>query len=428
MLASPWPLPNGPSSRVMPRLRAPVPQSRMMRPPLLGRHRHAGRVAAVAHRRRPRRGDRSAHAPEAELHQRCPSSTSSPSYAATTSSCPRRLVRGRARVGEDRVDLGVGAFGRVVEQRQARRARLAADLDRVARARVAVVRDALVVLGREHRVVDDQVRSLAQPYHALAHARELLPVLRGQLGARRRRPRDELVLEQDVGERRGVGDVDDRGAVHGQAVRRRDVRVVEPRARDLDVGDRELGRVGQLVELDGGVGLRERDGEVRIVRLRREHRLQVQVVALARVDGHLVAALVERREVRQPLDVVPVRVADQQVDARVPGLAFAGQLLAELADPGAGVDDDARPRRRADLDARGVAAVTFGLGSRHGKRPANAPEADPHDRRMTRRRATTTTHARRHGRRGYHFWPVERRSRAPIWPSTWPSGGLSGPR
>ena len=121
------------------------------------------------------------------------------------------------------------------------------------------------------------------------------------------------------------------------------------------------------------------NGEVRIVRLRREHRLQVQVVALARVDGHLVAALVERREERQPLDVIPVGVADEQVDARVAGLAF-GQLLAQLADPGAGVDDDTRSRRRADLDARGVAAITFGLGPRHGKRPANAPEADPHDR------------------------------------------------
>ena len=112
-----------------------------------------------------------------------------------------------------------------------------------------------------------------------------------------------------------------------------------------------LRRVGQLLEFDRGVRLGERNREVRIVRLRREHGLQVQVVALARVDRHLVAALVERREVRQPLDVVPVGVADQEVDARAAGLAFADQLLAELADPGAGIDDDARPRRRANLDA-----------------------------------------------------------------------------
>ena len=145
--------------------------------------------------------------------------------------------------------------------------------------------------------------------------RELLPVLRGQLGARRRRPRDELVLEQDVGERRGVGDVDDRRAVGGQPVRRGDVRVVEPRARDLHVGDRELRRVGQLA---GSRSPRRASangtGKYGSSRLRGEHRLQVQVVALARVDRHLVAALVERREVRQPLDVVPVGVADQQVD------------------------------------------------------------------------------------------------------------------
>ena len=79
----------------------------------------------------------------------------------------------RARVGEDRVDLRVGALGRVVKQRQARRARFAADLDGVAGTRMSVVRDALVVLGREHRVVDDEVRSLAQPHDALAHLRQL---------------------------------------------------------------------------------------------------------------------------------------------------------------------------------------------------------------------------------------------------------------
>ena len=85
--------------------------------------------------------------------------------------------------------------------------------------RVAEVRDALVVLGREHRVVDHEVGALAQAHDALAHARELLHVGGGQLGARAGRLRDELVLEQDVGERRRVGDVDDARAVDGRGGR-----------------------------------------------------------------------------------------------------------------------------------------------------------------------------------------------------------------
>ena len=76
--------------------------------------------------------------------------------------------------------------------------------------------------------------------------------------------------------------------------------------------------------------------------------------------------------------MVPVGVADEQVDLGVPGLAVGRQLLAELPDAGAGVDDDAGPGGRAHLHARGVAAVALGLGAGHRKRPAHAPETDPH--------------------------------------------------
>ena len=111
-----------------------------------------------------------------------------------------------------------------------------------------------------------------------------------------------------------------------------------------------LRRVGQLAKGDLRARLGERHREIRILGLRGEHRLQVEIVALARVDRELVAALVERREVRQPLDVIPVGVADEQVDVAAPSLTL-GKLLAELPNPGPGVDDDARPCGRAHLDA-----------------------------------------------------------------------------
>ena len=52
--------------------------------------------------------------------------------------------------------------------------------------------------------------------------------------------------------------------------------------------------------------------------------------------------------------------------------------LPELADPGAGVEDQRRAVGELELDARGVAAVTDGGGSRRGERSPRAPDADYH--------------------------------------------------
>ena len=223
-----------PPSGLMPRLRAPVPQSRMMRPP-------PRRAAATRTRCCRRSGSSPAPAPgSSRARPRTPSSIS-----AAPAPCPGPRTRRRRRACASSCARPRPACRRGSRRSRRRCARARGGTAPAARrpprgrsrsrrrARVAAVRDALVLLGRELRVVDDQVRALAQPHHAVAHARELLPVLRRQLGARRRRPRDELVLEQDVGERRGVGDVDDRRAVDGQPVGDRDPRVVEPRARDL---------------------------------------------------------------------------------------------------------------------------------------------------------------------------------------------------
>src|SRR5207237_7428232 len=76
---------------------------------------------------------------------------------------------------------------------------------------------------------------------------------------------------------------------------------------------------------------------------------------------------------------VPVRVADQQVrGAAALAERALHHLLAELADAGAGVDDDVLPVGGAHLDARGVAAVAVGVGARNGIRTADSPEAYLH--------------------------------------------------
>src|SRR5581483_7003810 len=119
--------------------------------------------------------------------------------------------------------------------------------------------------------------------------------------------------------------------------------------------------------------------KVRRVGLRGEHRAQVRVVALPRVDEELVALLVDGREERQALDVVPVRVAHEQVrGAAALAERALHHLLAELADAGAGVDDDVLPVGGAHLDARGVAAVTVGVGPWNRIGPTDSPEAYLH--------------------------------------------------
>ena len=116
-----------------------------------------------------------------------------------------------------------------------------------------------------------------------------------------------------------------------------------------------------------------------------EHRLEVHV-ALAREDVDLVARAVERREERQALDVIPVRVADQDRGlAAAVAEAALHQRLAEVADAGAGVDDDRIGVARPDLDTRGVPAVPVGRPPRDGDRATDSPEPDLHRRASMRR-------------------------------------------
>ena len=229
------------------------------------------------------------------------------SSCATPSRCARARVSARiASISR------VGALGRVVKQRQARAPASRHTSTASAGTRMAVVRDALVVLGREHRVVDDQVRALAQPYHALAHrARASACPSR----AARRPATAARAMNSSSNRMSENGAVSDTYTTDApSAVSRYAVATYGWLSRAHATFTSSIANFAESVsslELDRGVRLGERNREVRIVRLRGEHRLQVQVVALARVHGHLVAALVERREVRQPLDVVPVRVADR---------------------------------------------------------------------------------------------------------------------
>ena len=87
--------------------------------------------------------------------------------------------------------------------------------------------------------------------------------------------------------------------------------------------------------------------------------------------------VVERAEERDALDVVPVKVRNENVGANGFAFGFALELLSEAAQSGAAIED-VEVFARENFDAGGVATVTqiVGLGSRRGS--AYAPELDTH--------------------------------------------------
>ena len=73
--------------------------------------------------------------------------------------------------------------------------------------------------------------------------------------------------------------------------------------------------------------------------------------------------------------MVEVEVGETDVQLSVIPLE---EPLPELADPGACVEDQRCAVGELELDARGVAAVADGGGSRRGERSPRAPDADDH--------------------------------------------------
>src|SRR5581483_8306100 len=109
------------------------------------------------------------------------------------------------------------------------------------------------------------------------------------------------------------------------------------------------------------------------------HRLfQTLLESERRVDVQLGARDERGHEEWKALDVVPVRVADEEMQTQRLGKRLQ-QMEAELAGTGAAVEHDDRSVRRAKLDARGVAAVARGALTRRGDRAACTPEPDVHD-------------------------------------------------
>src|SRR5262249_9494163 len=144
--------------------------------------------------------------------------------------------------------------------------------------------------------------------------------------------------------------------------------------------DLEARALDQLAQRHVGLHRIEGHREIGILGLRLKHRAQMRIIALPRIHEHAIALVIERREKWQALNVVPMRVADEQVNRSLALAEIAGdEILAQPADAGAGVDDDARAAvGNTHLDAGGVPSVAVGVDAGRWKRPAYPPEPDLH--------------------------------------------------
>jgi hypothetical protein len=88
--------------------------------------------------------------------------------------------------------------------------------------------------------------------------------------------------------------------------------------------------------------------------------------------AELPARLIDRHEERETVDVIPVGMGQQQDT----GADFAaGKVLAQHAQPGAGVEDD-RLTVEQNFDATGIAAVDDVLRRSTGDAAPNSPKLD----------------------------------------------------
>jgi len=135
-----------------------------------------------------------------------------------------------------------------------------------------------------------------------------------------------------------------------------------------------------LVELgvmDAAPQLAELHGKVRVLHLPRHRLLEAPLEAEGRVDVQLGAGQKGGDEERKALDVVPVRVADEEVEShRLRHRPH--EVQAEPARAGAAVEDDDGPVGGAHLGARRVAAVDGRRASGRGDGASGAPEANVH--------------------------------------------------
>src|SRR5438270_3383215 len=94
-------------------------------------------------------------------------------------------------------------------------------------------------------------------------------------------------------------------------------------------------------------------------------------------DELALGAVVERTKKRHALNVVPMKMGNENMRGKRPLGEFALQFMSQYAKAGAAIED-VDLISDAHFYARGVAPVTQVLGLRSGRRAAHSPKLDAH--------------------------------------------------
>src|SRR5262245_34008202 len=173
-----------------------------------------------------------------------------------------------------------------------------------------------------------------------------------------------------------IGSVDHRHTAYFQPVTQRKSGVVQVTGGDLNSAEVK-GAFAKLVIADRGAELAKRYREIRVLHLPCEGILQALPQTLRRVDVKFVSLDEERRKKGKTLDVVPVRVSEQEMTA-YGVLARRHQASAQIMSTGAAVQDYQRPIRSAHFHAGSVASVANRARPGLCQRAARPPESNAH--------------------------------------------------
>src|SRR3989442_6599417 len=121
----------------------------------------------------------------------------------------------------------------------------------------------------------------------------------------------------------------------------------------------------EIVQPHGEVGVLHLPGNG-VLHAAMEARLGVDVQRGVGVEG--------RAEERKALDVLPLGMPDEEVDAEGLGRGLQ-EVMAQLPGARPAVQDDDRAVIGPDFHARGVTAILGGPLARHGNGPAGSPKA-----------------------------------------------------
>src|SRR2546425_301053 len=130
----------------------------------------------------------------------------------------------------------------------------------------------------------------------------------------------------------------------------------------------------ELLNLQVGWHLSQANREERAFHLAAQYPLQPLARAFVAQNAKMVLRSVNRQEKRQPLDMVPMRVRQEQRQVQRPLVKLSNQRLPQRAQSRAGVQNDDLAIS-ADLDTGSVAPVPYCSRAGGGNRAAHPPKS-----------------------------------------------------